>query len=229
MCYLTAESDEQQTKQTKKYPTRKMNHHHYRPLDAELMEIRLITVEAGTGSGLLQCQLKCAFLSDDPTPEYETISYHWGDPNLRSQICLGGCNTFVPATAEQALRRVRLPDRRRVVWIDAVCINQQDPPERNSQVALMGQIYANTRKNLVWLGEDDDDDDIQDALRLMELVLHDASKETDDFKRLSDLIWTQNGVFQYSTTGLPFQASFDSLLRFYTRSWFRRLWVSKTT
>jgi hypothetical protein len=52
-----------------------------------------------------------------------------------------------------ALRALRLPDRDRFLWIDAICINQYDGVEKGSQVQMMRDIYAGATRTIVWLGE----------------------------------------------------------------------------
>jgi hypothetical protein len=52
-----------------------------------------------------------------------------------------------------ALWHLRFTTRARLLWVDAVCINQADIPERNQQVQIMRNIYANAARVLVWLGE----------------------------------------------------------------------------
>jgi hypothetical protein len=52
--------------------------------------------------------------------------------------------------------RLRDPDLPRVMWIDAVCINQNDLEERGDQVQIMALIYAYAAKVTVWLGEEAD-------------------------------------------------------------------------
>lgn len=74
-------------------------------------------------------------------PEYETISYVWGDPNLKATVYVNGRGALVPASPERVLRRMRLPVRIRVLWIDALCIKQDDLQEKQQQVAIMGEIY----------------------------------------------------------------------------------------
>ncbi|KAH7396120.1 heterokaryon incompatibility protein-domain-containing protein, partial [Pyrenochaeta sp. MPI-SDFR-AT-0127] len=41
----------------------------------------------------------------------------------------------------------------RVLWVDAICINQTDNDERSKQVAIMGEIYNRAIKVFAWLGE----------------------------------------------------------------------------
>ena len=54
-----------------------------------------------------------------------------------------------------ALSHLQLEDKDRVLWIDAVCINQQDLKERNHQVNQMGRIYSEAQRVVVWLGLSD--------------------------------------------------------------------------
>jgi hypothetical protein len=62
----------------------------------------------------------------------------------------------VPASAVAAIRRMRLPDEWRTLWIDAICINQSDLQERGAQVGGMDLVYSMADENLIYLGADDD-------------------------------------------------------------------------
>jgi hypothetical protein len=52
-----------------------------------------------------------------------------------------------------ALLHLRRPDTARLLWVDMLCINQGDFPERGHQVGMMKQIYSNAAFVSVWLGE----------------------------------------------------------------------------
>ena len=54
----------------------------------------------------------------------------------------------------QALRRLRWFRDPRLIWVDAICINQSDVDEKSQQIPLMGRIYRNAASVLVWLGEE---------------------------------------------------------------------------
>ncbi|KAI2607924.1 HET-domain-containing protein [Hypoxylon sp. NC1633] len=90
---------------------------------------------------------------------YEAISYTWGDErgDITRSRCLfiGESWLALPITknCEAALRRLRLPEKDRVLWIDAVCINQTNILERSHQVGLMHRIYSTASTCLVYLGE----------------------------------------------------------------------------
>nr|OQO17991.1 hypothetical protein B0A51_14231 [Rachicladosporium sp. CCFEE 5018] len=122
----------------------------YRPLAAK--SFRLLHVSPGEGSQPIYAYLRHADLSDDQRPRYETISYAWGDPTPVAEILVNDQLLLVPANTETVLKRVRHVDRERVLWIDAVCINQVDIHERSAQVVCMGGIYSGSSCNLVFLG-----------------------------------------------------------------------------
>jgi hypothetical protein len=63
------------------------------------------------------------------TPEFEALSYVWGDPLITRQIKLNSQPFRVTENLEAALRRLRHDDRARIMWIDAICINQRNPRE----------------------------------------------------------------------------------------------------
>jgi predicted AAA+ superfamily ATPase len=55
---------------------------------------------------------------------------------------------------ESALRQFRQRNEVVVLWVDAICINQFDNEERTQQVALMGDIYSQSKEVVIWLGKD---------------------------------------------------------------------------
>src|ERR1700761_2884437 len=89
----------------------------YKKLNKKRKEIRLLLVKAGSHQHPLECELQQGFLAADPKPIYETISYVWGDAKRRTHVIVDGAWMDVPASAEAALRRMRLPDADRVLWI----------------------------------------------------------------------------------------------------------------
>lgn len=94
----------------------------YQPLQHN--EIRLITLAPGKWRDPIECSLQIVSLDDNPT--YEALSYVWGDASLRKWICLKDANFDVSKSLEVALRHLRHEDSERVMWIDAICINQLD-------------------------------------------------------------------------------------------------------
>ncbi|CAI9637425.1 unnamed protein product [Alternaria burnsii] len=84
---------------------------------------------------------------------YEATSYIWGDPTITHITSCNGRNSTVTTKAYQFLRRLRLKDKDRLLWMDSICINQADDGEKVQQVSMMGDIYQRAPEVVVWLGE----------------------------------------------------------------------------
>ena len=88
------------------------------------------------------------------SPLYEALSYVWGSPIPADPISCHGKELLVTPNCIAAMRRLCDEKKRRVLWIDAVCIDQSSMDERNHQVRLMGDIYSNSKRVIIWLGEE---------------------------------------------------------------------------
>lgn len=197
----------------------------YQPLDNLQTEIRLLRLKPGHTEEEIECSLFHASLRGQEVPRYETVSYCWGDTTLRSTINLDGISTNVPASSAQALCALRLLDTPRILWIDALCINQSDVSEKNQQVALMCDIYRNTVRNLVYLG--DSTGSTEHISRDLDAVLQNIRSETSDYADMLHVLYDENDAFRLSPTGLSAEVNLESLIHFYSLPWFRRVWVSQ--
>lgn len=90
------------------------------------------------GNNATVCSLSHASLRDNP--EFEALSYVWGDQSQPRRVYLNGAPFFVTQNLFKALESLVLQDKVCVVWIDALAINQCDVAERNHQVSLMRDI-----------------------------------------------------------------------------------------
>ena len=132
---------------------------HHDPLKS-LRSVRLIRLIPSTVVGG-PIELKLFEVSlDEKSPRknpYEALSYVWGSPIGTESLSCNGASLLVTPNCKSALRHLRLTDKSRILWIDAICIDQGKTDhaisERNAQVALMGEIYANAERTLCWLGE----------------------------------------------------------------------------
>ncbi|VUC30110.1 unnamed protein product [Clonostachys rosea] len=123
----------------------------YSPVDSSKAEIRIITIMHGWRGGPIQCHLSTVSLDDSPS--YEALSYVWGDPSSPGHIFLNGRRFSVTRNLACALGFLRHPTQDRTMWIDALCINQDDTAERNSQVQLMSRIYRSAWQVVSWLSD----------------------------------------------------------------------------
>ncbi|KAI4161898.1 MAG: hypothetical protein LQ342_004464 [Letrouitia transgressa] len=84
---------------------------------------------------------------------YEALSYTWGDETIRKPITLCRQPFSIRENLDAALRSLRYSFKDRVLWIDAICINQSDEAEKSQQVLQMKNIYEKARQVIIWLGE----------------------------------------------------------------------------
>ncbi|KAH6664292.1 heterokaryon incompatibility protein-domain-containing protein, partial [Halenospora varia] len=100
-------------------------------------------LENGSHSDEIVCHLKSANLEERPS--YVALSYVWGDPSIKVLITCIGRQLTVRANLASALRRLREASNWGIFWVDALCINQADVAERNTQVRIMRDIYGQAR------------------------------------------------------------------------------------
>ncbi|RDW77156.1 hypothetical protein BP6252_05209 [Coleophoma cylindrospora] len=139
------------------------------------------------------------------THPYEALSYVWGEPVKTCSISVHSCKSSMqtlPITSNlhKALLRLRYSTLERVIWVDAICINQEDKQEKQQQIRLMYKIYTHANCVIVWLGEEADDSD--QALEELRMT---GSKKAVDFAH-EEIV----------------QETVAKLLR---RDWFQRIWV----
>lgn len=197
----------------------------YRPLDQTKKEIRLLKIEPGLQNDDIFCTFAYAELSQKLVSYYETISYTWGDASLRGTIKVHGYVVDVPHSAEVVLRQFRLLRGERCLWIDAVCINQEDLDERSHQVSLMSDIYSKTVLNLIWLGENDADT-MKKAHESMNTVIREMMRDTNDYCDLTKHLYATMGQLLYSKTAITSTGiDWEAIRNYYSSPWFGRLWI----
>jgi hypothetical protein len=85
-------------------------------------------------------------------PEYTALSYTWGRPKRTHVLGIAGAPFAITASLAEALRALPRIAPSEYLWIDQVCINQADEQEKNHQVQMMGEIYSNCHKVIIWTG-----------------------------------------------------------------------------
>lgn len=93
--------------------------------------------------------------------QYEALSWCWGQETKDRAITIQEGGTYYRLAVTRhlalALKYLRHPHEGRILWIDALCINQENPEERNHQVQMISLIYSGAKQACIWLGEDTDD------------------------------------------------------------------------
>ncbi len=176
----------------------------------------------------------------DNLPEYDALSYTWGkaigepgdnqdqpDSGVSQDIECDQHSIGVTENLFDALVEISRSELLGYVWVDALCINQSDNDERESQVLLMGDIFANTRHVIVWLGKDTAD---LDAFIYIHGELHSrliAYEEIIEGEKAPPLRSMDPKFLKYLNMTLErWLALWESYARFYRRRrWFSRVWV----
>lgn len=99
--------------------------------------------------------------------EFDALSYCWGAVTPRAEVFCDGRRISIGPNLFSALRALRHGTRPRVVWVDAICINQVDLDEKKIQVPLMGQIYSKAAAVQIWLGDDTPARTLETALSIL--------------------------------------------------------------
>lgn len=105
---------------------------------------RLLSLLPGKQDDPLRCTIETDFLGN--CPDYEALSYSWGPSRATDRIICND-NTFLALnqSLSSALRRFRHDGESRVIWADAICINQSDSNEKSIQVNMMKDICQQAR------------------------------------------------------------------------------------
>ena len=179
--------------------------------------IRILFLLPGEGRDEINCNLFTADLAD-LKHTYEALSYTWdGLPTER--IILDGRSLPVTSNLKAALRRLRHSSETRRLWIDAICVDQENLVERGQQVTSMSQIYSSAEQVLVWLGEAANGSD----------VLMDAMADIDPTFYLDECTRWHYGGSELPNLAFPLPSKDDLIVHaleyFFERSWFQRIWV----
>ena len=150
--------------------------------------------------------------STGATIEYTALSYSWGRPVLSKTLICNGMGLPISGSNAAALVALRDPTEPTYLWIDAICINQEDALEKSAQVSRMLKIYEKAQSVAVWLGEPDADSLLAFA------SIHGITELQEEVSKFGE------------TTHVPLcwdrmKSIFGALLSLYNRPWLRRTWV----
>jgi hypothetical protein len=161
---------------------------------------------------------------------FEAVSYTWGavQPlcdvgvlDAQSSSTYAGTCSVGPNLLEMLFHLRRL-DTTRALWIDAICINQDDPFEKGQQVRRMYDIFKFASRTVIWLGKASDNS--TEALQALEHLGKQLEYTSDDYflpaPNASEKDWWQ------PTCPIPLNSmAWKSVAQLMQRPYFERLWV----
>ncbi|KAJ5817097.1 hypothetical protein N7447_009330 [Penicillium robsamsonii] len=186
-------------------------------------EIRIVRLYPLTSDNQIRCEIERA--SIDQHPVYEALSYTWGSDTSSIPIQVGSGsvisvtkNLFV---ALHALSPVE-SESPRTIWIDALCINQDDLAEVSHEVSFMKDIYTRASRVFVWLGPAaDNSDDVMDYMSTLDGI--------PDLLEHKKWVYADTGSWDWGECRpwQPLPVSSKSVDSFFLRPWFSRVWIQQ--
>ncbi|USP74030.1 hypothetical protein yc1106_01304 [Curvularia clavata] len=168
-----------------------------------------------------QLECYCLPFNIDDAPAYEALSYAWGESTSSIEIRCNGQPVTIRSELSHAWTKLRSPDTTRIIWADALCINQNDSAEKSHQVPLMGSIYSLAKRVVIWLGQGNEEQ-IAEAFAYSTYIAN-ACLNYDEERGL-----LRNHKERYKALSLPKdlfrESSWKSLKELYKRPWFSRVW-----
>ncbi|KPM38864.1 hypothetical protein AK830_g7708 [Neonectria ditissima] len=163
-------------------------------------EFRVVIVEPGLDEETICCRI--VNVTKSWRTRYDALSYTWGDESIRETIIVDGLRTSITKNLHSALVRLRDPVLPRVLWVDTLCINQDDSSERDEQVRRMGSTYSAARKVIVWLGE-----------------------QTEDVQGAFSIIEPTNSLKSHRSSPKFASGDWSPVFNLLRRPWFQRTWI----
>ncbi|RYP59738.1 hypothetical protein DL770_010148 [Monosporascus sp. CRB-9-2] len=185
-------------------------------------QIRLLEVlPDDLKSHRILCRIHEHAMSD--LPQYEALSYAWGTGPINRRIVITEGGFFrrldVKECLYSALWRLRHDSKSRFLWVDAICINQENMAERSSQVRIMREIYTRCLRVVIWLGEKSGHS--EEALDLVQTI--NEVKEYDAMNGILRNLLAQDPRDDRLPIGYSrIWHDFFGLLK---RPWFKRAWI----
>lgn len=204
----------------------------YNPVNSTQGEIRLLTLNpARKHEAPLVGNLSHVKFSQHPT--YDALSYTWGAEGTGGDIQLNGQLFRLRENAEAALRHLRLPSKIRILWIDAICINQQDDKEKEGQLLLMKDIYERAGQVCIWLGEVTDTShiglyDLQTRVAKEYKIWSHQARDRVVASLIGPtgiLVNGTNSVAVQFTANLTHELDLGEIRELLNRPWWTRVWI----
>ncbi|KAH8664888.1 heterokaryon incompatibility protein-domain-containing protein [Ilyonectria robusta] len=179
-------------------------------------EIRIVELHPANQGSALRWETRVVSLAS--SPEFEALSYVWGSP--LDVVEVPGSSIKITKSLYAALHRLRLEDETRLLWVDQMCINQNDIKEKASQVQLMRAIYSKCTRCLIWMGQADVSCPLSDAAKAVSFLEYLAALNNADDQ-------SSVPVPAFVTSEHEFLAALKALRTISVQEgpWWRRVWT----
>jgi ankyrin repeat protein len=191
----------------------------YQPIDLDGPAVRLIRLLRGNLTDDIQCELFEGLVnqSDGGIP-YNALSYTWGSMGKAAKIAVNGSIMHVTSNLYTALQHLRFEDQDRILWIDAICIDQDNVREKRHQVQQMSLIYKEAEQVVIWLGQGNQESDL--VMDFMKRLQENNVNVGGDWRPLAKHQARLQLIDKHQNANLC--QGIGSILE---RPWFWRIWI----
>ncbi|CCT69170.1 related to het-6-heterokaryon incompatibility protein [Fusarium fujikuroi] len=188
---------------------------------------RLLQVLSDGGRDILRCKMFDADLAAREPPRYIALSYTWHEESLPKTfrpVLINDKYLNVSLNLWNFLQNYRETSGERIIWIDQICINQEDKDECVQQIGQMCKIYQCASMDLFWIGEPGENAeavlDLLSSLNRLETYLLESGSSRPGISALLNPIFMR-------AVGLPEHDNpiWGSLMQFISRTAFQRAWI----
>ncbi|KAF5557526.1 het-6-heterokaryon incompatibility [Fusarium mexicanum] len=188
---------------------------------------RLLQILSDGGQDILRCRMFDADLATQKTPPYIALSYTWHEESLPKTfrpVLINDKYLNISLNLWNFLQNYRETVGERIIWIDQICINQDDTDECVQQIGQMCEIYQHASMDIFWIGEQGENAeavlDLLSSLNRLETYFLESDGSRPGMSALL------NPVFM-RTVGLPEHDNpiWGSLMQFISRTAFQRAWI----
>ncbi|KAF4436095.1 het-6-heterokaryon incompatibility [Fusarium acutatum] len=200
----------------------------YQPLKSD--ELRLLQVKPGD-TDLICVQLKT--VKSRTSQRFWALSYVWGARKNPATILLNDHPFSITRNLYNALYQYRrhafdgYDSEKAMLWVDAICINQDDQVEKSIQVPRMSEIYGQCERVLAWLGPADSDEESH-VSRLAERLKHfhaPAGSTSQDLSEDDRIKAFMSSGRSDERAAIEVESVRKALRSIGHRPWFRRIWI----
>lgn len=170
----------------------------------------------------------------DQAPRYVALSYTWDKDRCRTPaatylIFINGKKHLIRENLYDALTHVAESVRQGncLLWADAICINQNDLEERNSQIQHMKQLFENAHRVYGWLGLPHDEEEISLGVKLLKKLrsLYDEQRALGNDLNLAILNITQKHPNIVPRPESVWYKGWLGIIYLFRRPYWGRIWI----
>lgn len=194
------------------------------PDSLDKTRIRLLTLKAGHQEDDIDIEIDVWDLEDKP--QFEALSYEWGTSRKSHSVEVFDKQMTITPSLYAVLFQIRSSSKPLILWIDAICINQDDIEEKNQQVPHMAKIFGSAKRILVWLGPETSQSGT--VLRMLSTlarlwISREVERQKDGELRM--LSWAELDQDEAPLLAIGDRALWATIYELMNRTYFERTWV----